>query len=1093
MSGNMVVCAPNEADLGILNTCRPRCFVRVFISNDTLLFGLLLSFIIIVDTSRISSFTVHHRAPYPTSNIISFFITYLKPTISTMVQVRLRTSRSAGRAGSGFRQSSHDSEDGVFTPLSFGPESSRDGQATPRTEFSFRFSPDTPLPSVEHPSASVETYSVETLSTSVAQIPSVSVSPPGSVSRHTPNPVTTRRDDTINVVETQLREMRLSAASAGPSMNLSDVSTALREVIAGRDSRSSPLLDPEPRSSISPSPGKPNAHRRRSSSRTPLPKHDVRDEAPPNDRFNTPGFQKSLRDTKRSMTKLVDVLGSSAVGNEPDSVMERLHSEAKNLSQFECPSRRTVGFVGDSGAGKSSLLNSLLDYRDLARSSNGGGACTAVVTEFQYHEDERFTIKVERFSEDELMPQLKSLLRDYRHFHLNRDSFNSQEEVIDLEKRAGIARDTFQAMFPGDFAAEATFIHDTESQSLSTLKSWVRNFDQSIIQEIKSELNLDKCSSLLMQLSSVTTSERPLWPWIKKIIVYSNAHILGKGLILVDLPGLRDLNAARRNITERYLLRCNEIFVVAAEGRATTDEGVQSVIELAKNAQLSNVGIICTRSDEIDPTEALKDWKGKQAAREIQQKREAIERENSNIDDLEEQLKDFDDIDRNDMEAGDKEELSRIQWSLRMSRKTLSSCEFDLQGFLITTRNAIIRKKLIEQYQGDVPGNSLKVFCASNTLYRDWRGKPVDEAMPRLILSGILNIRQHCMSMVSESQYVAAKKYMRDDIGVLLGELDLWVQSGQGSLSAERKASIRSTLDTLERKLDLELRGRMSGLHIVNAYKREFDTKLYRPQGERLGRWSAAARDASDDWSCWHHSSYAAFCRNYGNHCTAKIGPRDWNQEIIEEMTNDLNPPWEQLQMTLDQKAEEIMDFIDHVFDEADGFLDNELDDFLETARPIASTLVSKKRVIEADIQVILDNLEGDLRTLRADALSSIRTSFIGKAMEKAYENARRESGGGSDARRKAIINSAVRRAGLFNDILKSFKTDFNGYVEDTDDCIQDVVSSHFDAIKDTFDIIRNDNAALECEKDPEFRGRVERRVAATREEMKEVYDVIAS
>lgn len=63
------------------------------------------------------------------------------------------------------------------------------------------------------------------------------------------------------------------------------------------------------------------------------------------------------------------------------------------------------------------------------------------------------------------------------------------------------------------------------------------------------------------------------------------------------LLGLRDLDTARRNITERYLLKCNEIFVVASEGRATTDEGVQSVIELAKKAKLSNVGIICTKSD----------------------------------------------------------------------------------------------------------------------------------------------------------------------------------------------------------------------------------------------------------------------------------------------------------------------------------------------------------------------------------------------------------------------------------------------------------------------------------------------------------------
>ena len=62
-------------------------------------------------------------------------------------------------------------------------------------------------------------------------------------------------------------------------------------------------------------------------------------------------------------------------------------------------------------------------------------------------------------------------------------------------------------------------------------------------------------------------------------------------------PGLRDLNSARRIITERYLLECDEIFAICNSGRAVTDEGVRDVFQLARRARLSNVGIICTRSD----------------------------------------------------------------------------------------------------------------------------------------------------------------------------------------------------------------------------------------------------------------------------------------------------------------------------------------------------------------------------------------------------------------------------------------------------------------------------------------------------------------
>ena len=39
-------------------------------------------------------------------------------------------------------------------------------------------------------------------------------------------------------------------------------------------------------------------------------------------------------------------------------------------------------------------------------------------------------------------------------------------------------------------------------------------------------------------------------------------------------------------------------------------------------------------------------------------------------------------------------------------------------------------------------------------------------------------------------------------------------------------------------------------------------------------------------------ASYAAFCRKYGDHTTAVIGSRCWNEEIIEGMTGDLAEPW---------------------------------------------------------------------------------------------------------------------------------------------------------------------------------------------------------
>jgi hypothetical protein len=67
--------------------------------------------------------------------------------------------------------------------------------------------------------------------------------------------------------------------------------------------------------------------------------------------------------------------------------------------------------------------------------------------------------------------------------------------------------------------------------------------------------------------------------------------------ISLPMTGLRDLNSARQNITERYTRDCHEIFVVCPIGRAASDASVPVVFNLARRAKLKKVGIICTKSD----------------------------------------------------------------------------------------------------------------------------------------------------------------------------------------------------------------------------------------------------------------------------------------------------------------------------------------------------------------------------------------------------------------------------------------------------------------------------------------------------------------
>jgi hypothetical protein len=101
-----------------------------------------------------------------------------------------------------------------------------------------------------------------------------------------------------------------------------------------------------------------------------------------------------------------------------------------------------------------------------------------------------------------------------------------------------------------------------------------------------------------------------------------------------------------------------------------------------------------------------------------------------------------------------------------------------------------------------MPGGNLHVFCASNKIYWDSRHVvPKDRALPLLRLSGILDIRRHCLSLVSESQLRIARHYIQHDISDVVNNVQLWVQSGAGSANAEQKQAVRQTLDALEARL----------------------------------------------------------------------------------------------------------------------------------------------------------------------------------------------------------------------------------------------------------------------------------------------------
>jgi hypothetical protein len=81
----------------------------------------------------------------------------------------------------------------------------------------------------------------------------------------------------------------------------------------------------------------------------------------------------------------------------------------------------------------------------------------------------------------------------------------------------------------------------------------------------------------------------------------------------VDLPGVRDANAARAKVSEQYLQNCSQLWIVAPIKRAVDDGTAKELMgenfkrRLLMDGQYSNISFICTQTDDCETSETMAD------------------------------------------------------------------------------------------------------------------------------------------------------------------------------------------------------------------------------------------------------------------------------------------------------------------------------------------------------------------------------------------------------------------------------------------------------------------------------------------------------
>ncbi|QKX56123.1 uncharacterized protein TRUGW13939_03223 [Talaromyces rugulosus] len=833
------------------------------------------------------------------------------------------------------------------------------------------------------------------------------------------------------------------------------------------------------------------SRRRRSSSGIDRSSHKVEDEEPPQVLFYEREVPAILTTARNITARLAQFLSISDLHQDQNSRIQNAYQTAIRLSTFQPSSVRIVGFVGDSGVGKSSLINSLLDRAEFTRASNSGAACTCVVTEYHFHDRDDYFIEIEYFTMQELRRQFEQLLGAYRQHKFPESPTMSAADREDLGKNAALAQSTFRASFRNKLDDHPEVLDTLPfSDAIDTMMGWVEQVLPSLgtqensLRESFSDIN--QCSNRLTVLASETDERDQAysWPLIRKLKVYLRSHILSRGLILADLPGLRDLNYARQNVTERYVRQCDLVFAIARIGRAKSDAGVKEVFQLARQASLPNIAVVCTQSDAIVPIQTRKDYP-RESNRILEIEQDVLDQKGI-LASLEQEYIDFGDFPPTSMEES--QDRFEVQQERDRALKLLSELEFQLSHYIINIRNRDVSSYLQSLYNSDLREGNLKTFCISNTIYWQERDKPTQKALPFLNLSGIIELRRYCIGIVAESHLKETINYMKHEIPTLLNSVQIWIDASLGDANAERKQEILNTVSAIQRELD----DFVSPVSRINDISRELVAKFENQVGQymrdRAQQWSASAGQTSLLWESFHHSSYAAFCRHDGTYKIGVQGDRCWNEEAMSSMKDAMEGVWNAFDGDVKSYLNQQYKSVDEVFRNvlrvirASANSDRNLQAVLNS---LTSALIHHQSLLLYDIENILEDFEEEMFTVQTDSLSPIRTSIVGQIMAETYGKAKVEYGRSSHLRQKKIIGSGFHSRTLFNNHRRLFKAQFLAISNTLQQTIKDIVFKQFALIGDDLATLRNENAVQESVTNPEFRIGLEIEVARAREDLR--------
>ena len=309
------------------------------------------------------------------------------------------------------------------------------------------------------------------------------------------------------------------------------------------------------------------------------------------------------------LKKLEDAFTNPAVTRNPRYA--KWLSSIGNVQKQATRTKTIIGVVGNTGAGKSSIINALLDEERLVP-TNCVRACTAVATEISYNDvDDLYHAEIDFIAAEDWQKELSILFKD-----LLDGSGRVSREHKDESSEAGLAYAKIKAVYPKmtheDIAGSSIddlMRHSNVAELLGTRKIFSEDNASNFYKRLQFYVD-SKEKTTGENRKRRSPREMECWPLIKVVRLFVNSPALSTGAIIVDLPGVHDSNQARAAVAEDYMKNCTGLWIVAPITRAVDDKAAKSLLgdsfkrQLKLDGRFTSITFICSKADDISVVEA---------------------------------------------------------------------------------------------------------------------------------------------------------------------------------------------------------------------------------------------------------------------------------------------------------------------------------------------------------------------------------------------------------------------------------------------------------------------------------------------------------